>query len=276
MRNAVWAVGNPRQLAAAEDEATVRFGETAKKQGAGGGSRVIFLGDAPAFELSFWCGTCLFLFERQAGANQTVSLEVLQARLADWLSGVDEEVVGAFGELLGEDEYVPLLIEMSPVMVEPSDSLDYFSHESVATWGRNGFWGLPEYPQTPYYRTFQTAVDADTHLYEFVVPMVPPSWNESDQVEKYVQRIEEGGACTAVAVSTLDVCQPATEAPDDYYTHWGLSHFLLDGHHKVEAAARAGHTITLLSLLARGASLAEPHDLSRLTVVRNQPASSRP
>ena len=59
---------------------------------------------------------------------------------------------------------------------------DYFADEQVATWNVERFWGLPQYPQTPYYRTFETAVSRDAHLYEFVVPMVPPNWNDLARV----------------------------------------------------------------------------------------------
>lgn len=43
-----------------------------------------------------------------------------------------------------------------------------------------------------------------------------------------------------LAYSLLDVIQPAMDEGDDYYEHWVLSHFLLDGHPKIEAAAAAG------------------------------------
>ncbi|MFD7540197.1 transposase [Streptomyces sp. NPDC059819] len=39
---------------------------------------------------------------------------------------------------------------------------------------------------------------------------------------------------TTVAISTLDVCQSALGLADAPATHWGLTHFLLDGHHKTE------------------------------------------
>lgn len=116
----------------------------------------------------------------------------------------------------------------------------------------------------PYYRTFETAVDATAHLYEFVVPMVPPTWNTRDRVEEYVELMGGGTVPTAVAVSTLDVCEPAVGQPADHYRHWGLTHFLLDGHHKLEAAATAGHPVRLLSLLALGEGLAESEDYGRL------------
>ncbi|WP_018104809.1 MULTISPECIES: hypothetical protein [unclassified Streptomyces] len=212
--------------------------------------------DEPAFELTFYCGTCPLLFRRLETSREKLSLESMQERLTGTLDDPDDGgVVDAFGTLLPEG--------------------DYFSGEQVTTWGIDQFWGLPEYPHTPYYRTFETAVDADTHLYEFVVPMVPPTWNERERVEEYAALMEQGTVPTAVAISTLDMCQPAIDRGDDYFVHWGLTHFLLDGHHKLEAAATAGRPVRLLSLLALGESLAGAEDTARLPALRTRPRGAR-
>ncbi|MFB7084884.1 hypothetical protein [Streptomyces sp. NPDC056296] len=107
------------------------------------------------------------------------------------------------------------------------------------------------------------------------MPMVPPTWNERERVEEYVALMERGTVPTAVAISTLDVCAPALDMSTDYYSHWGLTHFLLDGHHKLEAAAAASRPVQLLSLLALGESLARPEDCARLPVLRARPHSAR-
>jgi hypothetical protein len=43
------------------------------------------------------------------------------------------------------------------------------------------------------------------HLYEFVVPMVPPTWNDRGPVQRHAQLLQAGSlpAAVAVAVSTL-------------------------------------------------------------------------
>jgi hypothetical protein len=56
--------------------------------------------DDPSFELSFWCGTCQFLFHRLEGANRTLSIDTLSSLLAEGLDDIDDHVVQAFGELL--------------------------------------------------------------------------------------------------------------------------------------------------------------------------------
>ncbi|MFF0465625.1 hypothetical protein [Streptomyces mexicanus] len=267
---------DPRRLGLPAPEARLRFDTELQEIGGGPRRRLLMVDDEPAFELSFYCGTCPLLFRRLEGARETLSLERVQERLTGPLDEPDDGgVIEAFGALLPEGEYLPLLLSVEPRLIIPGKEGDYFSGEQVATWGVDQFWGLPQYPQTPYYRTFETVVDADAHLYEFVVPMVPPTRNERERVKEYVALMKEGTVPTAVAISTLDVCQPALDLGDDPSAHWGLTHFLLDGHHKLEAAATAARPVRLLSLLALGESLAGAEDCARLPALRARSRSAR-
>ncbi|MFD8141775.1 hypothetical protein [Streptomyces sp. NPDC059708] len=268
--------GAPRTLGVPSSAARLRFGTELQELGGGPRRRLLMVDDKPAFELSFYCGTCPLLFRRLESANEKLSLEHMQERLGGPLDDPDDGgVIEAFGALLPEGQYLPLLLDVEPRLVIPGKEGDYFSGEQVTAWGVDQFWGLPEYPHTPYYRTFETAVDADAHLYEFVVPMVPPTWNERARVEEYIALMERGTVPTAVAISTLDVCQSSLGLADDPAAHWGLTHFLLDGHHKLEAAATAGRPVRLLSLLTLGESLAGAEDAARLPALRTQPHSAR-
>lgn len=160
--------------------------------------------------------------------------------------------------------------------MKPGDQRDYFAHEQVETWGIDSFWGLPEDPRSFYYRTFETSVGDAAHLYEFVVPMVPPTWNDRGRVAQYEQIRGQGTTPTAVALSTLDVCQPALAGPSgDYYAHWGLTHFLLDGHHKLEAAARRGGVVQILAFVSLSDSLATFAELQRLPELLQRPPGAR-
>lgn len=248
----------------------LRFGEESKADGTWRGRRLLWLDDAPAFDLSFWCGTCPCLFQRLEGATTTCSIADAERSLADGIQGIDQDVVTQFGQLLPRGDYLPLLMAVEPRLIRPSHAGDYFAEEQVATWGLNGFWGLPENPRTPYYRTFGTTVDSDAHLFEFVVPMVPPSWNDSNRVAAYASELAGPSRMTAVAVSILDVCQPAGGS-GDHVTHWALTHFLLDGHHKMQAAADSRQQLQLLSLLSVDASLAHPDQVNRIPQLRALP-----
>ncbi|MFJ6700021.1 hypothetical protein ACIQM4_28775 [Streptomyces sp. NPDC091272] len=268
--------GNLLRIGVPSSRARLHFGTERHEIGGGPRRRLLLVDDEPAFELSFYCGTCPLLFRRLETAQEKLSLESMQERLTGTLDDPDDQgVIDAFGALLPEGEYLPLLLDVEPRLVIPGKEGDYFSGEQVTAWGVDQFWGLPEYPHTPYYRTYETVVDTDAHLYEFVVPMVPPTWNESARVDEYVALMEQGTVPTAVAISTLDVCQSALGLADDPAAHWGLTHFLLDGHHKLEAAAAAGRPVRLLSLLTLEASLAGADDCARLPALRGQPRSTR-
>jgi len=267
------AAGPARRLGI--DSPRLVFGEEAKPPGSWAGRRVLQLDGSPAFELSYWCGTCQFLFRRLEGAKQKVSPEDAEGTLRHGIDAIDDELADIFGAFLATGTYIPVLLEVHPELVLPAAPEDYFSVEQVATWGVEPFWGLPEYPRTPYYRTFQTAVDAEAHLFEFVVPMVPPTWNDPERVDFYKAALGEGSRPTAVAVSTLDICEPATDIGDDVYAHWGLTHFLLDGHHKVQAASEAGAPITLLALIGPDASLADDEQIDKAVRARGLPVSPR-
>jgi len=253
----------------------LRFGEKEKAEGAWAGRRLLFLDERPAFELSFWCGTCQFLFERQEGASETVSLAELEVQLAEGVGGLEDDVIETFAAVLPAGEYIPLLLRVEPRLVRPVEAGDYFAEEQVATWGMDSFWGLPVHPRTAYYRTFEAAVEKDAHLFEFVVPMVPPSWNDKTRVGDHRARLQTSERPTAVAVATLDVCAPATEQGSDYFAHWGLTHFLLDGHHKFQAAAESGAALQLLSLLSVDGSLASSEQIARIPELRGRARGSR-
>jgi hypothetical protein len=260
-----------------EAAAALRFGEEPNRLGPGPGQRVLLLDGNAAFVLSFWCGTCPVLFEWLDGAHRTLSIAELEDRLRRGLSGIDDQVLAAFAGLLPAAAYLPLLLRVTPRLVTPGAEDDYFAHEQVATWALDSYWWLPENPGTPYYRTFETPVTADAHLYEFIVPMVPPTWNDRARVHQYAQLLHANSLPTAVAVSTLDIAQPALENPNsDYCQHWALVHFLLDGHHKLEAAAAARRPLQLLALVAIDASLATEADILRLPDIRAQAAGPRP
>lgn len=73
-------------------------------------------------------------------------------------------------------------------------------------------------------------------MFEFVVPMVPPYWNDAERVQPWNSPL----------------------------AHWGLTHFLLDGHHKVDAAARQNLPLRILCVIALEGGLAGQEEISRV------------
>ncbi|MFJ1777060.1 hypothetical protein ACIOKA_10055 [Streptomyces anulatus] len=188
--------GDARSLGVPASEARLNFDTELQELGGGPRRRLLMVDDEPAFELSFYCGTCPLLFRRLETAQEKLSLESMQERLAGTLDDPDDGgVIDAFGTLLPEGTYLPLLLEVEPRLVIPGREGDYFSGEQVTTWGIDQF--------------------------------------------------------------------------------WGLTHFLLDGHHRLEAAATAGRPVRLLSLLTLGESLAGAEDTARLPALRTQSRTAR-
>ena len=265
-----------RRLGVPHDEATLRIGPIDPEVPTS--TRHLFIEGDPSFELSFWCGTCPFLFERKTiGYNISDEREPLD-KLERGLDRVDDDVVSTVARLLPEGDYFPLVIEFTPELVAPYDDRDYFTHEQVSTWGIDPVWGLPQNPLTHYYRTFETPVADDEHLFEFVVPMVQPNWNDQSRVQYYVDLIADGTTPTAVSLSVLDRRVPAmADGSEDYYKHWVVTHFLLDGHHKFEAAARVGAPLRLLALVNIDESLAGPEAVAELPdLLSRAPSPRRP
>lgn len=175
--------------------------------------RRLMLRGVPVFELNLWCGTCPAIFHT-LNATQQADLNVATEHLNAGLDDLSTDVIGAYGKVLPESTYTLLLTDVLPQFTEPGGKNDYFMHEQVATWGVDPAVGTPEDPRTPYYRTFETPVGTNGHLYEILVPMVPPSWNNDNRIAQYAATASE--AATAVAYSLLDVLQPALDQGEDY------------------------------------------------------------
>jgi hypothetical protein len=101
------------------------------------------------------------------------------------------------------------------------------------------------------------------------VPMYPLNQLQPKAVQAHLERLQSTKTPTAVAISIFDVRQPAVwpehRQEDPVITsHWCLAHFLLDGHHKVCAAANAGLPIRLVSFLCTDVSLASAENVAKL------------
>jgi hypothetical protein len=259
--------------------------DTAKKTVSGSSSIVAFeryadtgfgrrltVAGRPAYNLSPLCDTCDFIFERMEGANQSAGSEAAEEALRRGLDGLEAAVVEAAASALPDGDYRVALLDVLPRLVWPGDESDYFTHEQLDVWEIDPFWGLPHNPKVPYFRTDNRRLPPDALLFEFVVPMFPPRWLNSEAVDEHRERAERGEHATALAVSVLDVRQPADWEGDPEITkHWCLAHFLLDGNHRVYAASEAGATVRILSFLSLEWSIATPDEIEQALLVLGQP-----
>jgi hypothetical protein len=218
--------------------------------------RFITLDGKKAHHLGNICGTCEFIFERHEGANCKVSPESLSGLFRSGISDINDAVKDTVMALLPAGNYKMLLLSCLPRLITPSKAGDYFFEEQIELWGVNPFWGVPHYTRNEYYRTEGLKISEHSHLFEFIVPMFPRRYLDSKTIESYEALLTEP-LPTALAISVLDVKQPAEwDGNPEFQEHWCLAHYLLDGHHKMYAAAQSGKPISLLSCLAidRGVS----------------------
>jgi hypothetical protein len=213
-------------------------------------NRYLTLNGKRAYEVGNVCSTCAFFFERLGGANGSIDPGPGRVeQLAQGLTALDPALINHLGAMMPPRDYSVSLLNLSPQAVTLGSPGDYFVTEQQETWGANGFWNLPHYPKVPYYRLPERRLSPTRRLFEFVIPMYPRSWLKTDRLDEYRRALASNRKPTAVAVSLLDIKQPH-DSPDE---HWCLAHYIVDGHHKIEAASLEGQSLSLLSFLARGA-----------------------
>lgn len=227
--------------------------------GGGGGAvwdRFLAVNGVNAYAIGNVCGTCPFWFERQ-GQSVPIEMADLRARLAVGIETTDDPIVDRFASLLPDGAYAVALLEIAPQRVTPGSAEDYFTHELWQGWSDPD----SEDPGTDYYRlrhgdALSTPIGPDLG-FAFVAPLQRSLSTEG--IDRYRAVIEGVARPTAVAVATLD----AKQHHDSSSAHLCLIHFLLDGHHKMAAAAELGRPLTLLSFVALDHGISTAADLAR-------------
>ena len=228
--------------------------------------RFITLDGKKAHYLGNVCGTCEFIFERHEGANSKVSPEKLSEVFRSGISDINA-IKGAVMALLPAGAYKMLLLSCIPRLITPSKAGDYFFQEQIELWGVDPFWGVPHYTRSEYYRTEVLKISEHGGLFEFIVPMFPGRYLDFKTIESY-ETLLNSPSPTALAISVLDVKQPAEwEGNPEIQEHWCLAHYLLDGHHKMYAAAQFGKPISLLSCLAIDRGISGADEISKVVSV---------
>src|SRR6266536_2040208 len=239
-----------REVSVAESRSPLVFERRGPEMNPGF-DRYLMLRGERAFHVGNVCDTCEFFFERLDGASDKVSPEGVAARLRGGVHDLDDEVVQAVMPVLPVGRYHAMLFDVTPESVQPGSSADYFGHEQVELWGIDPALGKPHDPRTDYYRASSLLLGGGRQFFEFLVPLVPSARLDEETVAGYRERLRKDERPTALAISVLDVKQPADWEGDPAVTeHWCLAHYLLDGHHKALAAAREHQPLRLLSFLS--------------------------
>ncbi len=227
--------------------------------------RFLLIENKPAYHIGNVCGTCNFFFERMEGANKSFSIEEIRKDLRDGIDSLESRTVNNFKLILPNGKYYSAILELNPYKVSLGKKSDYFANEQIEDWGLDGFWNLPHNPKIEYYRNNTKELSKTSKFFEFVVPMFPENWLNKETIDYYKTQIENNQKPTAVSLSILDVKEAADIGEgDELYAHWCLSHYLIDGHHKVFASSLLSKSISLLSFLAVNESIADELQIKRI------------
>lgn len=225
--------------------------------------RLISIDGKPAYEIGNICGTCSFYFERLEGANQSIHPENLIEQLNIGLTELDQETINTVSKIIPNGKYKVILMSIIPKLVELGDESDYFAKEQIDLWGIDGFSGLPHHPKIKYYRGTDQSIKEKEKIFEFIIPIFPQTWLDSNRIDFYKENISNNMIPTAIGLSVLDIKAPAVWIDDkepDFKGHWCLAHYILDGHHKIFAASQLKKPINLLTFLAIDESILENKD----------------
>jgi hypothetical protein len=215
--------------------------------------RYISIDGKPAYEIGNICGTCNFYFERLEGANQNVQPIDLIEQLNEGLTSLEKKTTEKVAEIIPNGKYKVLLLTVFPKKIELGTETDYFTNEGVKLWGIDGFWGIPHNPKIKYYRGTDQKIKDDEKIFEFLIPIFPQTCLEPKRIDFYKQQLEQGKIPTAISLSVLDIKAPAIWINDqkpEFTGHWCLAHYILDGHHKMFAAAELNKPLNLICFLA--------------------------
>jgi hypothetical protein len=216
--------------------------------------RYISIEGKHAYEIGLICGTCNFYFKRLEGANQKVQPKDLIEQLNEGIISLDKKTIEIFAEIIPNGKYKVLLLKVYPKKIELGTETDYFTNEQLKLFRVDRFCRRMHKPKIKYYRGTDQIIKKDEKIFEFLIPIFPQNWLEPKRVDFYKQQFEQEKIPTAISLSILDNKSPATwtdgQRPE-FTRHWCLAHYILDGHHKMFAAAELKKPINLFCFLAK-------------------------
>lgn len=194
------------------------------------------------FEFGNACGTCGTLFRNVADPRDRIT-DAAAAQLLGSLDSVpDTGVLRRLGRILEPGSYRVDLVEAEVCLVEPGSADDLFVHEVVDMFER----GEEVNDQGPYYRLVPKWVVAQhAALAAIVAPLHATASLDPERVRYWRRQFELGVRPTALALSVVDVQERQVAGPEPSILHL-LTFFLLDGHHRLMAAADLRLPVRLL------------------------------
>ena len=233
-------------------------------------NRALTINGVDAFYVGNVCDTCGFFFEKLIGPNSGLEIDDLRTKLEIGTGNPSTEVLGTLAQLMPKSDYTVATLKVLPEHVRPLERGDYFAQEDFDYEDDYDIieYGPPEphNPKTEYYRiSGRSGVSiedesASGNAFDFIIPLIARQSLDQDRIDYFKDAISRGQTTTAVALSVLDIKGPSSKDR----VHWCLAHYVLDGHHKLAAAAETKSEITLLAFIALAHGVSSPSHVERL------------
>lgn len=216
--------------------------------------RFISYGGEQLFHIGNICGTCAFFFSQlKNDLKSGIRVDPVRDILNKGLQSLDDHTTGQLKTILPDGKYQIFLMEIMPYLAKFNTKGDYFKEDQSALWGYVED-EIEDKTGIPYYRGTDIKIGDTEKLFEFFIPLYQLEFLNEERIEYYRNQIRSGAKPTAVALSVVDVKESMIydEQPEDkIICHWSFANYLLDGHHKIAAAALERKPITLVSFIAK-------------------------
>ncbi len=202
----------------------------------------VSLGGARIFEVGYDCGTCGTLFRKIASPANRIDDREAAAMLGALTEVPAPATLQRLARPLPRGRYRVAVLEGRVVLVHPGAPEDFFATEVARLHGKGTD------PATPYYRFGQpralAAREASAGEAALLVTVAMPihdlSKLDRDRVDHWKRAALSGEQLTALAVAVLNIqapFDPPFEVGYPYVEQFLLGCCLLDGHHRLQAAA---------------------------------------
>lgn len=240
------------------------------------GDWVLTIDGRRAFDLGYPCESCTWIFRRVGDASLRMSPREVSERLGSGAISLDDDtLLGILAQAVPAGQYTASLLGVCPTLIQPGDPGDYFANE----FSKSSKYRAHN-PGAAYYRTISRRFTAEeieakeAELFvELVVPLYPVERCLTPVVSDWAARLRQGATPAALAVSIISCVHLydwGYNFEPDPPTHWVLTHYLLDGHHKMLAASRERRPLKLLSLLRHDVSATSPVSNDHVFTLRHR------
>ncbi len=188
------------------------------------------------------CGSCPFMFQKVGKNKIKLTPQDVTEILKQGPKAIGVDLIQAISKIVPDGKYKIGYFEVDLEEVTNKSRNDPIAEMVWAAHEDGG-------PKTKYYRSKKVPINSITNLFELVLPLFSDNELHSQTIREYKRLINKGSQPTALAISIVQqrICLmgPGGEVPTDIC----LTHFLLDGHHKIKAASKMKRPIKLLSFL---------------------------